>query len=489
MHPLEKETLKVLQQEKLVHAGDSIVVAVSAGPDSMALLHVLVKLAPGLNITLIPVYVNHGLRPAESSREEALVKETAASLGVGFRGGTVNVKDTAASRKLSIEHAARLLRYEFLEKTADEVQATKIAVAHTADDQVEEILLRLLRGTARKGLSGMKSMRDNRIIRPFLTIPKYRLLDYLDRYSIPHLQDSSNLEDIYLRNRIRSELLPYLAENYNPNIHQNLLRIANVLQDEEEFLEKLTEATWKKIVGSLPAEIGVDDTGQPQDTQQGDLAIKLQFFNQEPRAIQRRILEKCCWQMGCRPSASQIEQLLALATQNNDGNSLHLAEGLRVILSKEKMIFSYPQGRVSSRGDLGASEGSAEEFEIELPGPGTYEIAGLHKKLTVEYIEESNFPDQATFPTGDCLDGNLFAFPLTLRFPKPGDRFHPLGAPGSKKVNDFLSAQKIDRLQRGRVPVLCADDVILALPGLRIDHRYRITDQTRQVLKISLEDI
>jgi tRNA(Ile)-lysidine synthase len=153
------------------------------------------------------------------------------------------------------------------------------------------------------------------------------------------------------------------------------------------------------------------------------------------------------------------------------------------------MIFCYPQGRVSNRGELGTPEGNANEFKIELPGPGSYEIAGLHKKLTVEYIEESSFPDEAPFPTGDFLDGGLFTFPLILRSSQPGDRFHPLGAPGSKKVSNFLSEQKIDRAARTRVVVLCADDTILALPGLRIDHRYRITDKTRQVLKISLEDI
>jgi tRNA(Ile)-lysidine synthase len=182
MHPLEKETLKILQQEQLVKAGDSVVVAVSAGPDSVALLHVLARLAADLNITLTAVYVNHGLRPDEALQEEKLVKEITAGLGVDCRIGSVNVKDTAFGRKLSIEHAARILRYELLEDIASEVQAQKIGVAHTADDQAEEILLRILRGTARKGMSGMKSMRDNRIIRPFLTIPKFRLLDYLDIY-------------------------------------------------------------------------------------------------------------------------------------------------------------------------------------------------------------------------------------------------------------------------------------------------------------------
>jgi len=488
MHPLEKETLKFLQQEKIVQSGDSIVVAVSAGPDSMALLHVLAALAAVLHNTLTAVYVNHGLRPEEASQEETLVKKTAVALGIEYRIGTVNVKDTAASRKLSIEHAARLLRYEFLENVARQVQAEKIAVAHTADDQVEEILMRLVRGTTRQGLAGMKTIRDNRIIRPFLKFPKDRLIDYLERYGIPYLHDSSNLEDIYLRNRIRSELLPYLAENYNPNMHQNLLRIANVLQDEEEFLEKLTDAAWEKIVEIAPLAAAASGKPQPPATHHEGLALKLSLFATEPRAIQRRILEKCCWQMDCQPSASQIEQLLALAMQNNEWNSLHLAEGLRVNVSKEKMIFSYPQGRGPVRGEISAS-GKYDEYEITLPGPGSYEIAGLQKRLVLETVERTDVADDIPLSTGDCLDSNLFSFPLILRCPKPGDRFVPLGAPGSKKVSDFLSEQKIERLQRRLVPILLASDVILALPGLRINHRYRITDKTTQVLQISLVDM
>jgi tRNA(Ile)-lysidine synthase len=489
MHSLEKETLRIIQQEKLVQAGDRIVIGVSCGPDSIALLHVLAKLSADLHITLTAVYVNHGLRPEEARQEEEMVKEIAAGLAIDCRTGIVNVRDTAVRRQLSTEHAARLLRYELLEDIANEVQAAKIAVAHTADDQAEEILLRLLRGTARKGLSGMKAMRDNRVIRPFLTFPKQKLLDYLNRFSIPYMQDSSNLENIYLRNRIRNDLLPYLAENYNPNIHQNLLRIANVLQDEEGLLEKLTGTAWQKITEHLPAETALNAKARPQENHLKSLAITLQFFNQEPKAIQRRILEKCCWEMECQPNASQIEQLLNLARRTGPGASLHLSKGLRVQTNNERMTFSYPQGRFSIRGQLGIPADDADEFKIELPGPGIYEIAEIQKKLTLSIVERTELHDEAPFPTGDYLDCNLFVFPLTLRFPKPGDRFHPLGAPGSKKVFDFLAEQKVDRQERFRVPILLADDVILALPGLRIDHRFRITDKTRNILKISSEDI
>lgn len=179
MHPLEKEILTFIRKDQLIEAGQKIVIGVSAGPDSMALLHVLASLRPELDVELVAAYVDHGLRPDETPLEEELVSQQAKKLGVGFRIGKVNVREASSKRKISLEHSARDLRYEFLAQVAKEMGASKIAVAHTADDQAEEVLLRLIRGTGRAGLSGMRSIRDGVIIRPFLNTPKENLLSYL----------------------------------------------------------------------------------------------------------------------------------------------------------------------------------------------------------------------------------------------------------------------------------------------------------------------
>jgi tRNA(Ile)-lysidine synthase len=164
MHPLEKKTLKTIQQENLLQAGEKVIIGVSGGPDSMALLHVLARLTSFVDITPAAAYVNHGLRQDEAEKEKSLVAGEANQLGLDFFSGSVDVKGLAARQKFSIEHAARLLRYDFLEKTAHESGAQKIALAHTADDQAEEILLRLIRGTARKGLSGMQTIRAGKFV-------------------------------------------------------------------------------------------------------------------------------------------------------------------------------------------------------------------------------------------------------------------------------------------------------------------------------------
>ncbi|MFC1844479.1 tRNA lysidine(34) synthetase TilS [Thermodesulfobacteriota bacterium] len=490
MHPLEKETLKTVRQEQLIQAGDRILIGVSGGPDSMALLHVLARLAPDLNITPAAAYVNHGLRPEETREEKNLVETAANSLGVDFFTASVDVKGLAAKQKSSIEHAARILRYDFFEKTAEEWGATKIAVAHTADDQAEEILLRLIRGTARKGLSGMKTIRDGRIIRPFLGFPKSRLLEYLDKNSIRYLLDSSNTEKFYLRNRIRNGLLPYLTENFNPDIRQTLLRTANILQDEEELLENFTESAFKETVSINPMclEKTRTDIPRPDESNNQELFLNLEHFSREPRAIQRRLLEKCCWEMGCEPRSRQIVHLLELAIKNAPEGTLHLSDGLRVIRNNELLCFTYPRGRGSFRGNI-SNETETVLPETSIRAPGVYEFPQLGKILVLEHFNKTVTDSKEVFSPGEHLDSSLFSFPLTLRGPMPGDRFHPLGAPGSKKVSDFLSDQKVERHARGQVPVLCADETIIALPGLRIDNRYKVTEKTTRIVRVCWEEI
>ena len=490
MHPLEKKTLKIVQQENLLQPGEKVIIGVSAGPDSMALLHVLGRLAPVLDITPAAVYVNHGLRPVEAAKEKTLVAAAAKNLDLAFFTGAVDVKGFAEKNKLSIEHAARLLRYDFLEKTAAKFGASKIGLGHTADDQAEEILLRLIRGTARKGLSGMKTFRAGRYIRPFLHFPKNHLIEYLEKYSLSFLLDSSNWQDLYLRNRIRNDLLPYLTERYNPGIRQTLIRTAAILQDEEELLEKITEDAFAETVTVMPESFPPEYEGfrpvnglWPQSLQ-----INLELFAMQPRAIQRRLLEKCCWLMACEPRSRQIEQLLQLGLSDSAAGSLHLADGLRVTKNQDMLSLAYPRGRGPLRGNLTPEGGDAIPQSI-IPGPGTYEFPALNKKLVVENIEGSLPKQGEVFPAGEYLDSDLFSFPITLRGPEIEDRFQPLGAPGSKKVFDFLSDQKVDQHKRRHVPVLCSDDSILALPGLRIDQRYKITDQTSEVIRVCWEEM
>ena len=476
MHFFVKKTEDAIRSEGLLVAGERCVVAVSGGPDSMALLQVLAQLAPLLDLFLVVAHVNHGLRPEEAEAEARLVQEAARSLGLACECGRVEVAAYAKEQGLSQEHAARNLRYGFLEEVAAHHRATKIAVGHTADDQAEEILLRLIRGTGRAGLTGMARLRDGLIVRPFLEITKEEILGYLAAENIPYCLDSSNRERIYLRNRIRLDLLPYLQEHFNPNIGNSLRETAAILQGEEELLAGMADQAY--------AQVAKEEQGEP-----AGLIIQLADFLRQPLAIRRRILETACWNMGCRPTFRQIAQLLALAETGAEGAELHLAQGLRVGKGEGRVDFRYPQGRQAVRGNLSAAGADQVPFARELPGPGEYVFEAMGAMITLRILDALPEGWEAQAPATLYCDADKVCFPLMARSFQVGDRFQPLGAPGRKKVGDFFTDQKIPLAQRRRVPILTDQEGIIAILGLRPDQRAAITPSTRRILSVSLHPL
>ena len=475
MHPLERKIDRLSQTHALFTRGQTVVVGVSAGPDSVALLHLLASLGQKWSLRLVAVYVDHGLRPAETRAEAELVRQAAARLGAGFATVAVDVRTAARAQGLSLEHAGRLLRYRVFERLAGAEGVARIAVAHTADEQAEEILLRLIRGTGRAGLAGMAMLRDGRVVRPLLTTAKDELLAYLGDRGIAFCTDSSNRDRRYLRNRVRLDLLPFLARDFNPNIGENLRYTAAILRDEEAYLGEVTEAAWQEV--AVPATAG--------ETEEEELSLRLEPLLAQPVAIRRRLLERACWQWDEAPSFRRIEQLLRLAEEGRPGRLLHLGSGLRVARRADRLVFSRPRGKKPLRGDLlGAAPCS---FVLAVAAPGRFPLPELGRRLVVEVSEVmSPLPP----PAGEeWLDGDRITFPLVVRSPRAGDRFWPLGAPGGKKVGDFLTDCKVPREQRWRVPVLESEGTVVALLGLRIGHGARLTSRTRRLVKIRLEPL
>ncbi|MEW6594746.1 MAG: tRNA lysidine(34) synthetase TilS [Thermodesulfobacteriota bacterium] len=463
MHPLERKVEKIVAGEKLLAGGERVVVGVSAGPDSLALWHLLLALAPAFRLTLIAAYADHGLRPAETAAEAQLVRDTAANAGMACETGVLPVREHARAEGLSLEHAGRELRYRFLREAAARHGASRIAVAHTADDQAEEVLLRLIRGAGRKGLSGM-AYQAGEIIRPLLAIPKEEVLAYLRDRNITPCTDSSNADCRYLRNRVRLELLPWLERRCNPAIRRTLRQTATVLQDEETLLAALTTAAWEQVVTMEAATLRL---------QRGELLA-------QPVAIQRRLLEQAVIHCGSTPSFRLIEQLLRLAMASEPGR-LHLARGLRVWRQDDALCLTHPQDRRRQRGDLLPPPSS---FRVAVPAPGRYALPAIGMMLLVERLEAA--PEHPA-PGGLLLDAAAVAFPLVVRSMRPGDRFHPLGAPGRRKLSDFFIDRKIPARERWRVPVVeAADGRIVAVAGMRIDEAARVAKGGGATVRLAL---
>jgi len=243
---LLRRVRRTLVERKLLGSGDSVVVAVSGGPDSVALLYLLQALADEAGLVLQAAHLNHMLRGEESDRDAELAAEHARALGLPFVAERADVRRIARQQHLSIEHAARICRYRFLYQVAAEHQS-KIALGHTADDQAEEVLLRLLRGSGRKGLGGMAFSREQAVIRPLLDCRKEQILRYLEQHRIRYRLDGSNTDRQYLRNRVRLDLLPLLEKEFNPAVRRSLLQTAAILADEDRLLADLAEEAAQSI--------------------------------------------------------------------------------------------------------------------------------------------------------------------------------------------------------------------------------------------------
>lgn len=348
LHSLEQLTLNRIRGDRLLGPGDSVlVVGVSGGPDSVALLHVLAGLRRELGISLVAVHVVHGLRPLESEAEVNLVRALAQQVGTGCEIVSVPVREHARASKLSLEHAARELRYEALRRVAAACGAGVIAVAHTADDQVEEILIRLLRGGGRMALSGMRTRRAD-LIRPFLHIEKTRILEYLRDKSIRYSDDSTNADLRYLRNRVRHRLLPYLEEHFDRGVRQALRKTADCLAEDESLLAALTDQAIPEVV----SQSGPGEKGAPIR-----LELKRAALVGKPMALQRRIIEKLLWQVGGRASYPHILKVLDAARNGKTGSELHLSGGLRLGVQREYLELLFPEGPGPWRGRLYPGKG------------------------------------------------------------------------------------------------------------------------------------
>jgi len=344
LHPLEHTIRRTLLDESLPVRGRRVLVGVSGGADSMALLHILAALRSEFSLTLVAAYVDHGLRPSETPAEWTCVQEAADRLGVDCVRAAVDVHAAVAARKRSLEHAARELRYQSFAGLAQEWATELLAVAHTADDQAEEVLLRLLRGGGRKALSGMR-LQAGDLIRPLLGVRKAELLAYLGDLGVGYCFDSSNDDARFLRNRVRRHLLPLLEEHYDPGVRRALLKTAANLGEDEDLLERLLDERWGSVVSAL-------QTPQAEPAEHSPHRLDRAAFCRLHPALQRRLIEKLLWILGAAAQYEQIVAVLAAAISGRNGSELHLSQGLRVAVGRDCLQFSYPLGKGPWRGRL-----------------------------------------------------------------------------------------------------------------------------------------
>jgi tRNA(Ile)-lysidine synthase len=459
MNPLVLAARKTIQKYEMLQPGDRVVAAVSGGADSVALLHALWELRGDLHFSLMVAHLDHGLRP-EGEKEANFVRKLAGKLGAPFHFRKADVGSYREEKGLTVQEAAREVRYAFLAEVAKKNRASKIALGHTADDQAESVVMRILRGSGTRGLSGIPPVRDGFYIRPLIEAWREEIEAFLKGKGIPYLTDPSNKSLHYLRNRVRHELLPVLRQ-YNPRVRQVLVQMADLFREEEGFWQKYLAEKFSCVVRSRRKEHLILDVpalaSQP-------LPIRLRCLRHAIEKVQGHLR---------RVNLSHIWAIDSLLEGPNPNRTLRLPLGLVVTRAYQGLHFS-------------RSQEDSPAFEYSVLAPGYVEIPEIGRAVRFETQARKRKVVYEESPNVALLDLDDLDFPLTLRSFRPGDRLQPLGMEGEKKVKDLFIDCKIPALQRKRVPLLFGGDRLLWVAGVRIDHRARLKPETRRVLRAEL---
>lgn len=444
----------------MIDPGDLVIVAVSGGPDSVCLLYLLHELRDELNFDLVVAHYDHGLRPDEDESETQFVHRLAESMHLPCE--TEKALSLNSGKTASMEEKARDARYGFFEKVMDKCHAQKIAMGHNLNDQAETVIMRLLRGSGPSGLAGIPPSRDHGIIRPLLEIKREEILSYLESRKLSYVLDSSNLETRYLRNEIRLKLLPQLL-TYQPRLIEHLGQLADTLRNENRYLEKQAGEWVMKRAESRP---------------NGDVCIPISHFTHLPQPLRNRItrliLKKVKKNLR-RIDRVHIIDVYKLAMSQKPQCALTLPDGLTVKKRYDELLFS------------AGLEERIDPFFYRLDGLGTTYIKEIGRSISLVELESRTGSNWEASPWISHLDADKLSYPLILRNFKPGDRFVPLGMAGHKKVKDFFIDLKIPSEMRGATPILLCKDRPIWICGYRIDERYKITPDTKKILKVTME--
>jgi len=459
----------------LPHSG-TVIVGVSGGPDSLCLADILAR----LDVSMVIAHLNHKLRP-EADIEAEQVRKFAEQHQIPFVLGVEDVGAYSKSHSLSIEEAARNVRYLFLFEQAKVREAQAVAVGHTADDQVETVLMHLLRGAGLSGLRGMAfKMVPNpwseeiALIRPVLGFWRYEILEYCQQRGLKPALDSTNLDLTYFRNRLRHELIPYL-EDYNPAIKEILWRTAEVLAGDYQLLKGLVESAWKACVE-------VEGIGY--------VAFNLLNLQGQPLSVKRYLMRQAIARL--RPGLRNIgfedvERAISFLAIPTQSEQLDLTSGIRLLLEDGRLWVAYWGTNLPSGGWPQVAEDII--YSLNLPGEV---ILPEGWRLKADILDDVASARAEALVNNDpyraWIDKGALSTELEIRSRKPGERFRPLGMEqGSIKISEFMINEKLPRRARSAWPLVCTADEVVWIPGLRLAQSFRIKPATRWVIRLHLD--
>lgn len=446
---------KTIIEFRLIDPGDKVLLAYSGGIDSSVLLHLLFQLRTEWNFDLLLAHFNHKLRP-EADEEEAFVRERATRLNLPLYVYQADVRREARRRKANLEETARVLRYRFLDELANKLGASKIATAHNLNDQTETFFLHLFRGTGPGGIWGIRPKLGERLIRPLIEISRAEIEDYLHQNKLPYRVDRSNFDCRFLRNKIRMELVPYLMKEFDASLLHHVKVLVKIGQAEDEVLLSLGKEWAEKLIYETEDSLYLDRKG----------------LRALSPGLARRVIREYLRQIqgDLRSFTFQaVERIL----NSHPGQELVISRKLRLRCEEER-IYVLPVEACSS-------------YFYEWDGQGSLEISEINavfeaQNIKNQALDDLNFDDWQ----GAFLDREKISLPLVVKPRQAGDRYHPLGSPGKKKLKEIFRQKRIPWYLRSQIPVFWSKDEIVWAPGLPVAEKFKVGLETKEILHIKL---
>ncbi len=462
---MRDKVLDFIKKNNLIENGDSVLVGISGGPDSVCLLHVLNSMMHELNISIQAVHINHMLRGEESDCDEAYVAGLCDSLSIPLQIFSIDIEGAAATEGISVEEAGRNARYRAFEAVADKIGAGRIAVAHNMNDQAETVLMNILRGTGLDGLKGMASKRG-RIIRPLLGIERGAIEEYCRLNQLNPRTDSSNKSSIYTRNRVRLELIPFINKQFEADIVSHIYNMTVLVSDDIDFIENFSREIYNNCIVKR---------------QTNGVFLDVQKLASLHPAIRKRVVRRALKEIKTDLKGVEdvhVESIVRLILKGRTGSEVHLPCRLRA-----SKIYDNVKIFIDEAG------GKPVPYEVRVEIPGMTPVDAINTVMESEVISGQqsvrNYMTVDNTSLEQFFDYEKLSMGINIRNRRNGDQFKPYKSNGTKKLKEYFIDNKFPRDTRDTTPLIALESEIVWIIGHKISDKFKVTENTKYVLRLS----
>ncbi|MCY6356599.1 tRNA lysidine(34) synthetase TilS [Clostridium sp. ZS2-4] len=450
-----------IRDNKMFNKGDKVVVGVSGGPDSICLVHVLHVLQDKLGIDLVAAHINHCLRGEEADKDEEYVKKFCQNIGIECFVKKIDVHKVSIEKGISCETAGREVRYEFFKEVLEKINGQKIAVAHNANDQAETVLMRIMRGSGLEGLVGIRAVREGIYVRPILHINRKEIEGYCESNKLNPRIDKTNLENIFTRNKIRLELIPYIENNFNKDIIDGINRLADTIRKDNDYINFIAGELYRKYCKN----------------NKGEVIIYKDAFK-EDEAILTRIIR-----MAFKTLKGDLRNFERVHVYDIINIQRHSTGKIIMLPNNIEVLNNYGDVHIYVKKDKKVS--SKEEHSLIVDCENNLKEIGL--KVNLKLIKDNIPKDFKKNNLIKYFDYDKMNGDIKLRHRRNADKFTPLGMKGSKKLKDLFIDLKIPQNERDSIPLICFGEEIAWVVGYRVSNKFKTDENTQNILQIKIE--